>query len=140
MPWLRLVEQVKQRKCSLQRLQKLETVAFEQLDGALLEIQNGIVLCRMMWMTLIDQVSPIRVLGDLNNWHSMSNWDFVTRACDGTINRQLSEDARITADVVSNIQLLVSDVSFFLSLLIISTTMTVIARPVGSLRTRPNLT
>ena len=40
----------------LQCLQDLETVAVEQLDRALLEVQSGIVLRWMRWTTLVGQV------------------------------------------------------------------------------------
>ena len=58
-------------------------------------------------MTSMDQVSATRVLGELDNGSekACSNKDFMTRVFDGTINQQLSEDARITTDVVSNVQL-----------------------------------
>ena len=55
-----------QRAHVLQRLQNLETVGLKQLDRALLEFQNGIVLCWTKWTMSIGQVVDTRVLGKLD--------------------------------------------------------------------------
>ena len=106
MSWLGLTGQTAQ---VFQRLQNLRTVALKQLDRALLEVQNGIVLCWTEWMTSIVQVVDFCVLGKLDNWYgsvrAWFNWSFVMKAYDWAVNQQLSEDVRISTDVVSNGQL-----------------------------------
>ena len=49
-----------------QRLQILESTAVEQLDRALLKVQNGIALCWTRQMTSIGQVVDTRVLWKLD--------------------------------------------------------------------------
>ena len=68
MSWLRPMR-TGQRAHVLQRLQNLETVGLKQLDRALLEFQNWIVLCWKKWTTSIGQVVDTRVLGKLDKWY-----------------------------------------------------------------------
>ena len=59
----------RQREHVLQRLQNLERVGLKQLDGALLEFQNGIVLYWTKWTMSIAQVVDTRVLRRLDKWY-----------------------------------------------------------------------
>ena len=99
-------------QAALQRLQNLETAALEQMDRALLEVENGFVLCWTKWTTSIGQVVDTRVLGKLDKWYgsrrAWPNWSFVMKAYYRAVNQQLSRDvtsAEISTNVVSNVQL-----------------------------------
>ena len=50
-----------------------------------------------------------RVLGRLDKWNgnreAWANWSFVMKAHDRAVNQQVSEEVKISADVVSNVQL-----------------------------------
>ena len=89
-------------------LKKKKTVAVEQLDRALLEVQNEVVFRWTKWTTSICQVMYTRVLGKAHTWfgseNSWPNWSLM-KAHDGAADQQLSEDVRISVDVVSNGQL-----------------------------------
>ena len=91
-----------------QRLQNLETVAVEQLDRSLLEVQNLFELRLTGWTTSIGQVVYTRVLEKAHRWYGSEkawpNWS-LRNACIGAVDQQLSEDVRISMDVVSNEQL-----------------------------------
>ena len=80
----------------------------EQLDRALLEIQNGVVLCWKKWTTSTGQVVFSRVLGKVHRWFgSEKAWAnrSLMKAQDGAVDQQLSEDERTSIDVVSHGQL-----------------------------------
>ena len=85
-----------------------KTVAVEQLDRALLEVQNGVVFRWRKWTTSICQVMYTRVLGKVHTWFGSEkawpNWSLM-KAHDGAADQQLSDDVRISVDVVSNGQL-----------------------------------